>query len=188
MSYICENLNNMSIIAYKIEKDKVSVACDGRVLAGDEIIKEDKVKILRVPNNKIICGATGMSDYNDVWRSYVVENADIIKTVSNVKEALGVAIGFKNYIIEQFHCGSDMFNEFGGFFFITPRFHCVINYDKDMSPYITNKDEDHGCFGATEVYTGALLDSGIDMEEAIKMTAKKYITVNDNVYKLSYEL
>lgn len=178
----------MSIIAYKIEKDKVSVACDGRVLAGDEIIREDKVKILQVPRNKIICGATGMSDYNDVWRNYVVENAATIKTIRNIKDALNLAISFKNYIIENFHCGNDMFSEFGGFFFITPSFHCVINYDGDMAPYITNKDEDHGCFGATEIYTGALLDAGIDMEEAIKMTAKKFISVNDNIYKLSYNL
>ena len=178
----------MSIIAYKIQKGKVNVACDGRVLAGDEIIMENKVKILKVPKYKIICGATGMSDYNDVWRGYVVENAKTVNTIHNTKEALAFAISFKNYIIENFHCGNDMFDEFGGFFFITPSFHCVINYDKDMSPYITNTDEDHGCFGATQIYTGALLDAGVDIEEAIKMTAKKFITINDNVYKLSYDL
>lgn len=178
----------MSIIAYKIEKGKITVACDGRVLAGDEIIMEDKVKILKVPNRKIICGATGLSDLNDIWRDFVSNNAETIESIRNVKSALGLGVEFKDCIIDNFHCGDEMFNEFGGFFFITPFFHCVINYDRDKSPYITNMCSDYGCFGATETYTGALLDAGIDIDEAIKMTAKKFITVNDNVYELSFDL
>ena len=176
----------MSIIAYKIEWDKVTVACDGRVLSGDEIIMEDKVKISEFPSYKIICGATGLSDLNDVWRDFVLNNAETVVKIHNTTDALNLGIEFKNYIIDNFHCGDEMFGEFGGFFFITPKFHCVINYDRDKSPYITNVNTDHGCFGATETYTGALLDAGIDIDEAIKMTAKKFITVNDNVYELSF--
>lgn len=178
----------MSIIVYKIEKGKVTVACDGRVLGGDEIVMEDKVKILKVPNHKIICGATGLSDSNDVWRNFICDNAEKVEDIHCVMGALSLGVEFKDYIIDTFHCGDDMFNEFGGFFFITPSFHCVISYDRDKSPYITNMSSDYGCFGATETYTGALLDAGIDVEEAIKMTAKKFISVNDNVYKLSYKL
>ena len=178
----------MSIIAYKIEKGKVSVACDGRVLAGDEIISEDKVKISKVKDYKIICGATGISDTSDLWKDYVSEHASSIIKIEDVKNVLLLAIDFKNYIIDDYHYGDEMFNIFGGFFFITPHFSCVINYDNDKSPYVTHVNEEYGCFGSTYDYTNALLDVGIDLEDAIKISAKKFTTINDHVTKLSFDL
>lgn len=178
----------MSIIVYKIEKGKATVACDGRVLAGDEIIREDKVKISKVKGYKIICGATGISDTNDLWRDYVNEHASSIIKIEDMKNALTLAIDFKNYIIDDYHYGDEMFNNFGGFFFITPNFSCVINYDNDKSPFITNLNKEHGCFGSTYDYTSALLDVGVGLEDAIKMSAKKFTTINDHVTKLSFDL
>lgn len=176
----------MSIIAYKVEKNKVRVACDRRVIAGDEIVNENKIKIEKVPNKKIICGATGLSDSNDLWRLFVKENAETIKDITTTKGALHLAIEFKNMLVDEYHAGDDMFDNFGGFFFITPKYHCLINYDRDKAPFITQNDNEYGCFGATDTYTGALLDAGVDIVDAIKMTAKKFMTVNDNVYETSF--
>lgn len=180
----------MSIIAFKIGEEKVEVACDGRVSSGDKIICDNKVKIAKAPNKRIICGETGLSNYNDIWKEYIIDNEDIVYGIKNTSDALKFAVKFKKYIIDEFHCTDDVFAEFGDFFFITPHYHCVINYDKDAAPYLTHShsDEVYGCFGSTDYYTEALLSTGMDIEEAIRKTAEKFTSISKVTYKLSFDL
>lgn len=179
----------MSIIAYKIEKDTVRVACDGRVMTDDEIVREDKKKISK-PAEKLICGGTGVADANELWRQFVADNKERLLFVKTTKDALKIAIDFKIMLMEDFHYGDKLFDEFGGFFFITPDFHCVIYYSDDeaKTPHLRQVSQLSGCIGATEIYTQALIDAGFDIVDAIKMSAIKFTSINDNVYELSFNL
>jgi hypothetical protein len=179
----------MSIIAYKIEKKRIRVACDGRVISGDEIVTEDKVKIMEVSKKKIICGGTGLNDSIDVWKGFIARNADRVLELKDTESVLALAVDFKNTLLDEYHYSDEMFAEMGGFFFITPTYHCIIYYDEGRGPYLAqNEDEKYGCFGSTRVYTKALLDTGIDIVDAIKMSTKKFTTINDHVFELSFKI
>ena len=179
----------MSIIAYKIDGNSVNVACDGRVMVDDEIVQEDKKKIAK-PSDKLICGATGVADANDLWRCFVSDNIERFAAVRTTKEALVLAVEFKEMLIGDFHYGDALFSGFGGFFFITPHFHCAIYFSDDeaKTPHLRLNKQTSGCIGATEIYTQALIDNGVGLADAIRMSARKFTSINDNVYELSFEM
>ena len=66
-------------------------------------------------------------------------------------------------------------------------YHGVFYFDDGIAPFVTREYEDSGAFGSTGTYTKALMDTGMSMEDAIKMSAKRFTSVNDNVTTLEIE-
>ena len=177
----------MSIITFKISEDKVKVAFDGRCLINnDQIETESFIKAYKI-NNSIIIGATGIADSVKMFKKFAEENVSEFEELDNTLDGLSLMKEFKEFIIEEYNVSEDMFKDFGGFLIINKLYHGVFYFDDGMAPFVTKEYEDSGAFGSTGTYTKALMDAGITMENAIKMSAKKYNSINDNVTTLEIE-
>jgi hypothetical protein len=58
----------------------------------------------------------------------------------------------------------------------------VFYFDDALTPYAVYDTEcDQAAFGSTGIYTAALIDCGLPLDEAIKKSAEKYTSINANV-------
>ena len=178
----------MSIIAFKITEHKVQVAADGRTLSGDKICRENAKKIKKISDSLII-GITGMADSNGIFEKFALENQDDFETLSNETDGLVLMKKFRDFLKENFGYEDNSIKELGGFLIANKHFLCVYYFSGDCLPYsgLCESDVKSGSFGSSSEYTTALIDYGIDIEDAIKISAKKYTSINDNVTILEIE-
>lgn len=177
----------MSVIAFKVFEDKIQVAFDGICLSNDRIVSNNFIKAYKLSDSLII-GATGIADTVGIFRKFVQENKRAFEILNNVTDALPLFKRFRDYTTE-FGYSEDTVKEFGGFIVVNKQFHGVFYYDEQTNyPYCIFDSADKGAFGSTGIYTTALIDSGIELEDAIKMSSKKYNSINDNVTILEMEI
>lgn len=179
----------MSIIAYKIENNRIIVGADGRLTSGDLIINENADKIYKISDSLII-GATGLSDATDIFKKFVEENKEIFENIHSSEEFLEQAKELKEYFMEHYgYRESTIMKEFGGFLIVNKYYHGTLYYsDENCFPYIIGDAEKNGCLGSPAVYAQALLDIGCSIDNAIKVTARRYNSINDNVKLLEIKL
>ena len=170
----------MSVIAFKVSENKIQVASDGICISDDKIVTNNFKKIIKVSDSLII-GVTGVADTTGIFEKFVRSNSFAFEHSDNVTDLLPLFKRFKDYISSNFGYSDETIKEFGGFLVANKVFHGVFYYDANLSPYCTKEYEDIGAFGSTGIYTSALLDCGIGLEEAIKKSAEKFTSINDNV-------
>jgi hypothetical protein len=172
----------MSVIAFKITDNKAQVAFDGRCIHdGDCIESENFIKAYKI-SDCLIIGATGLADTVEMFKKFVEVNKRVFETMTSNTEAIPMMIRFKNALVEQYGYGEKDAKDFGGYLILNKNYHAVFYFDEDnFRPYPTRDSMDCGAFGSTGVYTSALIDAGFSLEDAIKMSAKKYTSINDNV-------
>lgn len=172
----------MSVIAFKITKDKAQVAFDGRCIHdGDGIASENYIKAYKI-SDCLIIGVTGLADTVEMFKKFVKVNKRVFETMTSNTEAIPMMIRFKNALIEQYGYGEKDAKDLGGYLILNKNYHSVFYFDNDnFRPYPTKDSMDCGAFGSTGIYTSALIDAGFSLEDAIKMSAKKYTSINDNV-------
>lgn len=173
----------MSIIALKVYGNKIRVASDGRCLSDDRIVSEDAEKIFKIEDD-IIVGTTGLIDSarmfcDFIYQTFIIEKKEM-DGMNNVKY-IALLNQFKNWILEEFGWNDEIVKEFGGFLLVLPTFHGIGYFDDNGCPYVLGTNEDIVTLGSTNVYTKALIESGMEIEEAIKVTSKHYTTINDHV-------
>ena len=171
----------MSVIAFKVFEDKIQVAFDGICLSHDRIVTNNFIKAYKLSDSLII-GATGIADTIGIFRKFVQANQRVFENLNNVTEALPLFKRFRDYVTSEFGYNEESVKEFGGFIVVNKLFHGVFYYDENTYyPFCMFDSADKGAFGSTRIYTTALIDSGIELEDAIKISAKKYNSINDNV-------
>lgn len=173
----------MSVIAFKFYNDKVVVAGDGRVLTnGDVIENENFHKVVKVSESLII-GVTGLADTTGIFHKFVEDNRYVFEHIKTTTDALPLIKRFKDYLVDNFGFSEGTLKELGGFLVLNRNFHGVFYFDDDLTPYCIYNEPNrkHAAFGSTGIYTNALLDCGMELEEAIKKSAEKYVSINGNV-------
>lgn len=172
----------MSIIAFKITEDKVQVAADGRALMEDRIVCEDIKKIVKISDSLII-GATGLADTIGIFTKFVNANKNVFEKLCNTTDGLPLFKRFKEYMVDNFGYSEETLKDLGGFLVINKQYHAVFYYDDGLSPFATSDTPNclSGTLGSTATYTAALIDAGLSLEDAIKKSAKRYTSINDNV-------
>jgi hypothetical protein len=178
----------MSVVAFKIYEDKAQVAFDGRCIQdGDTIAGENYIKAYKI-SDSLIVGITGIADSCEMFKSFVEVNKKVFEGIKSHLEAIPMFISFKNALIEQYGYNEKDIKQLGGFLIVNKQYHAVFYFDDDsLRPYPTRDITNSGAFGSTGIYTSALIDAGMSLEEAIKMSAKKYTSINDNVTVLEIE-
>jgi len=177
----------MSVIAFKIFEDKIQVAFDGRCLQNDLIESENYIKAYKL-SNVLIIGVTGNADTTLMFKDFVDVNKRVFEQIKNSNDAIPMMIRFKDALIERYGFTEDDLKNLGGFMIINKFYHAVFYFDENtLRPYPIYDTVDYGAFGSTRIYTSALLDVGCSLEDAIKMSAKKYTSINDNVTILEIE-
>ena len=170
----------MSVIAFKVFEDKIQVAFDGIALIDDRIISNNFIKAYKLSDSLII-GATGIGDTIGIFKKFVEANQRVFEKLDNVTDTLPLMKRFRDYL-EGYGYTSESVKEFGGFLVINKQFHSVFYYDENTYyPYGVYYDLDKAAFGSSGIYTTALIDSGMELEEAIKRSAEKYTSINGNV-------
>lgn len=177
----------MSVIAFKIFENHIQVAADGRTLAGDQIIYENTKKIKKLSDSLII-GITGESNSNGIFEKFVLCNQNYFENLNNETEGLSMMKRFKDYL-ENYGYNDESIKKLGGFLIVNKTFLCVFYFDENCLPYtyLCSYETNSGAFGSTGIYTSALIDAGLSIEDAIKMSAKKYNSINDNVTTLEIQ-
>lgn len=171
----------MSVIAFKVTDDKVQVAADGRAIIDDRIANEHFKKIMKISDNLII-GATGLAGSIGVYEKFVRANEITFCMLENSTDAIPLFKRLKEYMVDNFGYGEETLKDLGGFLVVNRRFHAVFYYDDGLTPYAVYDTEcDQIAFGSTGIYTSALIDSGMSLEDAIKKSAEKYTSINGNV-------
>ena len=173
----------MSIIAFKIFEDKIQVAADGRVMSDDEIITDNGVKIHKLSESLII-GQTGLHDTNPIYKKFVEVNQRVFEELDNTTDGLALMKRFREYLENYGYKEEALKNGLGGFLIANKKIVCMFRFDTYLSPFTSVCSEDGntiGATGSTKIYTSALIDVGYSLEDAIKISAKKYTSINDNV-------
>ena len=171
----------MSVIAFKVNGDKIQVAADGRAVIDDRIANEHFKKIIKISDNLII-GATGLAGSIGIYEKFVKVNETTFGMLSNSTDGIPLFKRFKDYMVDNYGYSEETLKELGGFLVVNRRFHAVFYYDDALTPYAVYDTEcDQFAFGSTGIYTSALIDCGIPIDEAIKKTAEKYTSINANV-------
>ena len=172
----------MSVIAFKITEDKAQVAFDGRcIYDSDCIASENFIKAYKV-SDKLIVGATGLADTCGMLKRFAEENTLDLENVRDNTNAIRIMTRFKNSLTDIYGFADSDAKETGGFLILNKHYHAVFYFDDDtFRPYPTKDTVDCAAFGSTGIYTTALLDSGMSLEDAIKMSARRYTSINDNV-------
>ena len=170
----------MSVIAFKVFEDKIQVAFDGIALVDDRIVSNNFIKAYKL-SDELIIGATGIADTIGIFKKFVETNQRVFEKLDNVTDALPLMKRFRDYL-EEYGYTSESVKEFGGLLVVNRQFHSVFYYNENTYyPYGVYYDLDKAAFGSSGIYTTALIDSGMELEDAIKMSAKKYNSINDNV-------
>ena len=170
----------MSVIAFKVFEDKVQVAFDGIALVDDRIISNNFIKAYKL-SDELIIGATGLGDTIGIFKKFVEANQRVFEKLDNVTDALPLMKRFRDYL-EEYGYTNETVKEFGGLLVVNKHFHCVFYYDENTYyPYGVYYDLDKAAFGSSGIYTTALIDCGMELEEAIKRSAEKYTSINGNV-------
>lgn len=178
----------MSIIAFKVFEDKIQVAADGRCLSDDKIVSEHYTKIYKISDSLII-GVTGLADTTGIFKKFVEANRTVFEKLDNVTDTLPLFKRFRDYVTDNYGFNEHSVKGFGGFFFTNKNFHATIYYNEEYHyPYSTQECINQGAFGSSGIYTTALIDSGMELEEAIKRSAEKYTSINGNVTTLEISL
>ena len=171
----------MSVIAFKVFEDKVQVAFDGICLVDDRIVSNNFIKAYKL-SDSLIVGATGIGDTIGIFKKFAEENQEAFETLNNVTDGLPLMKQFKDFITDDFGYLEESVKEFGGFLIVNKQFHSVFYFDENTYyPYGVYYDLDKAAFGSSGIYTTALIDSGMELEEAIKRSAEKYTSINGNV-------
>ena len=171
----------MSVIAFEITDNKIQVAGDGRVITnGDKIEYEHFQKVIKVSDSLII-GVTGLGDTTGIFKKFVSANLHTFETVDNITDFLPMFKRFKEYLVDNYGFAEETLKELGGFLVANKAFHGVFYYDEYLTPYCVYHECSKAAFGSTGIYTSALLDCGVGLEEAIKKSAEKYTSINGNV-------
>lgn len=178
----------MSVICFNINNEKATVVSDGRALSNHTIACEDEKKI-KLIDNSIVLGVTGPIDSKDIFFNYgeITYNTDDgLNEVCDKISALRFMNKFKEHLIVNFsYTNEESFSELGGFLIlIKDLFHGVFFFDDKGKPYCTLDEADCGAFGSAGDYVSALMDYGVDMEDAVKFAAKKDCSINDNLFKI----
>lgn len=177
----------MSVIAFKILDNKIQVAFDGRCLSDDRIISENYIKAHKISDSLII-GVTGLSDTTCIFKKFVEDNQQEFENTNNSTDFIPLMKDFREFIIDNYGYSIESVSEFGGFLVVNKQFHGVFYYDeKTYFPYCVYDNFDKVAFGSSGTYTTALIENGIELEDAIKRSAKKYSSINDNVTILEIE-
>ena len=96
---------------------------------------------------------------------------------------------FKDALVNQYGYTDEDLKELGGFLIVNKHYHAVFYYDeKTLKPYPVKDETTSGAFGSTGIYTSALIDIGLSLEDAIKKSAEKYNSINGNVTILEISL
>ena len=177
----------MSVIAFKVFEDKIQVAADERCVSDDKIISEHYTKVYKISDSLII-GVTGLADTIGIFKKFVEANKVVFEKLDNVTDTLPLFKRFRDYVIDNYGFNEESVKEFGGFFFTNKKFHATIYYSEEYHyPFAIQECNSQGAFGSTGIYTTALIDSGMELEEAIKRSAEKYTSINGNVTILEIE-
>jgi len=178
----------MSVIAFKIAEDKAQVAFDGRCICnGDCIESENYIKAYKISDSLII-GVTGMADTTEMFKRFVEVNKRVFEELTCNTDAIPMMIRFRDSLTNQYGYAESDAKELGGYLIVNKQYHAVFYFDDNtFRPYPTKDSMDYGVFGSTGIYTSALIDAGFSLEDAIKMSAKKYTSINDNVTILEIE-
>ena len=171
----------MSVIAFKVTEDKIQVAADGRALFEDRIANEHFKKIIQI-SDKLIIGATGLAGSIGIYEKFVRANETVFTMLENSTDAIPLFKRLKDYMVDNFGYSEETMKEFGGFLVVNKKFHAVFYFDDALTPYAVYDTEcDQIAFGSTGIYTSALIDCGLPLDEAIKKSAEKYTSINANV-------
>ena len=178
----------MSVIAFRITENKAQVAFDGRcIYDGDSIGSENFTKAHRI-SDSLIVGVTGLADTCEMFKRFVEVNKRVFEEITCNTDAIPMMIRFKNALIERYGFVEDELKDLGGFLVVNKNYHAVYYFDENtFRPYPTKDTVSCAAFGSAGIYTSALLDAGMSLEDAIKMSAKKYTSINDNVTVLEIE-
>ena len=172
----------MSVIAFKITEDKAQVAFDGRCICnGDCIASENYIKAYKI-SDSLIVGATGIADTVEMFKKFAEVNKRVFEELTCGTDAIRMMIRFKKALFKEYDYEESDAKELGGYLIVNKQYHAVFYFDEStFRPYPTMDSVDCSAFGSTGIYTSALLDTGMSLENAIKMSAKKYTSINDNV-------
>ena len=172
----------MSVIAFKITDEKAQVAFDGRCIHNSDCIaSENYIKAYKI-SDCLIIGVTGIADTCEMFKSFVEMNKRVFEQLVCNTDAIPLMIRFKDALIERYGYNEKDAKDLGGFLVLNKHYHAVFYFDDDtFRPYPTQDTVNCSAFGSTGIYTSALMDAGIPLEKAIKMSAKKYTSINDNV-------
>lgn len=179
----------MSVIGYVKIGNKIKVAGEGIVMSDTYIVNEDAKKVGSV-EGKILFGVTGVSDTTEMLEEYIRENIDIFCNITNNLDALRIMKDFPKYCMDNYGETDKSVADFGGFMIVGNKWRGIIyyNHKTDNSPYIIGENKDHYITGYMKEYIDALLDVGYDIEDAIKMAAKKCTQINDHVTSFEIEI
>lgn len=170
----------MSIIAFKVYEKKIVVVSDGLIVSGDKVINKFEKKIYKM-SDRLIIGVTGLNDSKTIFRKFVQENLKFFENVHEVVDLAEKMKDFLDYLRGRFGFTDGTLKELGGFLIVNPNLNCVYYYDDNLTPYEVAHESDAYSFGACKQYVDALLDIGYSPQEAIKVAAEKYTTINDNL-------
>lgn len=171
----------MSVIAFKVTEDKIQVAADGRALFEDRIANEHFKKIIQI-SDKLIIGATGLAGSIGIYEKFVKANEAAFTMLDNSTDGIPLFKRLKDYMVNNYGYSEETMKDFGGFLVVNKKFHAVFYFDDALTPYAVYDTEcDQFAFGSTGIYTSALIDCGIPIDEAIKKSAEKYTSINANV-------
>jgi hypothetical protein len=172
----------MSVIAFKATEDKIQVAFDGRCVSNGDCIETEEYKKCYKISDSLIVGATGLADTVEIFIDFVKVNKLVFEKMNSKLDAIPMMLRFKQALIDRYGFTDEDIKELGGFLIVNKNYHAVFYYDENtFRPYPTREEYTMGAFGSTGIYTSALIDCGIPIDEAIKMSAKKYTSINDNV-------
>lgn len=179
----------MSIIAFKITENKAQVAFDGRCISNDDTIEDENyIKAYKISDSLII-GVTGLADSCEMFKRFVEDNKVVFEKLRDNTNAIPMMIRFKNALTAQYGYGDNNLKDLGGFLILNKNYHAVFYFDDEsFRPYPTNYNSNSGAFGSTRVYTSALIDAGLSLEDAIKKSAEKHTSINNNVTLLEIDL
>ena len=178
----------MSIIAFEISEKKIKIAADGRCLSGDEIVCENFKKIRKISDSLII-GATGLADSTEIFEVFVNENKEAFEALNSEAHGIKLMNDFKLFL-KNYGYEDETIKELGGFLVANKYFLCVFYYDKTgVQPYtnLSSVTRKKGAFGSTRDYTTALIDANFPLDDAIKISSKKFTSINDNVTMLEID-
>lgn len=176
---------NMSIITFKSFGNYIQVAADGRTVSGDQIISENTQKIKKL-SDCLIIEVTGLYDSIGIFEKFVICNQKVFEKLNDNTEGLVLMKRFKDYL-ENYGYNENAIKDLGGFLVVNKNFTCVFYFDDHCLPYTHLYGANSGAIGSTSIYTSALIDAGFPLKEAIKMSAKKYNSINDNVTTLEIQ-
>ena len=100
----------MSVIAFKINGDKIQVAADGRAVLDDRIANEHFKKIIQISDNLII-GATGLAGSIGIYEKFVKANETTFGMLNNSTDAIPLFKRLKDYMIDNYGYSKETLKE-----------------------------------------------------------------------------